>query len=339
MVSRCSRPAVSGRYDARRQSAAATAFNIFALAAGGAPPKIARMHWLGRHRRFVVAAICALCTGVIIAVHFFPSFPFLSAVWRQEQNYQDFLEREGRKTPTRADVVFLGIDEASLDLSNLLLPEEVEGNRAFQLMTKRPPWSTEVWGLLLDRVFDAGARLVVFDLLFNFSNAESDPAFRAALDRYRDRVVLGANFDMVHGIKLVVPNTGLIPSPQIQDDRVGYVNFFPDDLDKKVRSIFFNTSDRRLASQPLHPSQEVYYAMSTRALAKLGHVAEIPLDFQPHQFRFSDEDAYSPRSLYEIFDPKLWQANYGSGAFFKNKIIIVGASSQVAHDFVATPMS
>ena len=297
------------------------------------------MHWLGRHRRIVVAAICAFCTGLIILVHFFPGVPFLSAVWRQEQIYQDFLEREGRKTATRADLVFLGIDEASLDLSNLLLPEELEGNRAFQLMTKRPPWSTEVWGLLLDRVFEAGARLVVFDLLFNFSSEEGDPAFRAALDRHRDRVVLGANIDVAHGMKLVMPNPDLIPSPQMQDDRVGYVNFFPDDLDKKVRSIFFNTSDRRLAGQELHPSQEVYYAMSTRALTKLGHAAEIPLDFQPHQFRFSDEDAYAPRSLYEIFDPRLWQANYQSGAFFKDKIIIVGASAQVSHDFVATPMS
>ena len=72
------------------------------------------MHWLGRHRRFVVAAICALCAGVIIAVHFFPSFPFLSAVWRQEQNFEDFLQREGRKAATHPDMVFLGIDQTTL---------------------------------------------------------------------------------------------------------------------------------------------------------------------------------------------------------------------------------
>jgi adenylate cyclase len=294
---------------------------------------------MSRHRRLVVAAICAFITGLIILVHFFPGIPFLSAVWRQEQNYQDFLEREGRKTPTRSDLVFLGIDEASLDLGNLLLPEELEGNRAFQLMTERPPWSREVWALLLDRVFEAGARVVIFDLVFNFSNPEGDPAFRAALDRYRDRVVLAANIDAGQGMKVVVPHPDLIPPPQVQDDRVGYANFFPDNLDQKVRSIFFNTSDRRLAGQDLHPSQEVYYAMSSRALIKLGHGAGVPLDFEPHQFRFSDENAYLPRSVYEIFDARLWQANYGGGAFFKDKIVMVGASAQVAHDFVATPLS
>ncbi len=297
------------------------------------------MNWVSRHRRLVVAAICAFITGLIILVHFFPGVPFLSAVWRQEQNYQDFLEREGRKTATRPDLVFLGIDEASLDLANLLLPEELEGNRAFQLMTERPPWSREVWALLLDRVFEAGARVVIFDLVFNFSNPEGDPAFRAALDRYRDRVVLAANIDAGQGLKVVVPHPDLIPPPQVGDDRVGYANFFPDSLDQKVRSIFFNTSDRRLAGQELHPSQEVYYAMSSRALIKLGYGGYLPLDFQPHQFRFSDENAYLPRSIYEIFDARLWEANYKGGAFFKDKIVMVGASAQVAHDFVATPLS
>ena len=62
-------------------------------------------------------------------------------------------------------------------------------------MTEKPfPWSREVWALLLDKLFAAGARVVMFDLLFNPPN-EGDPAFHAALDRYRDKVVVSANFD------------------------------------------------------------------------------------------------------------------------------------------------
>ena len=294
------------------------------------------MHWLSRHRRLVVAAICAFWTGLIIAVHFYPNVPFVSAVWRQEQNYQDFLEREGRKTATNPNLVFLGIDEATIDTSSLL-PEEIAGNRAFELMTAHSyPWSRELWALLLDRLFNAGARVVMFDLVFNPPN-EGDPIFRDAIDRHRDRVVLGANFDAEHGMKFVMPNTALIPAPQIQDNRVGYVIFFPDPLDQKVRSIFYTMSDRLLVGQPPHPTQEVYYSLSARALIKLG--VNVPLDFQPHQFRFSEEDAYQPHSLYEIFDPKLWQANYANGAFFKDKIVIVGAASKVVHDVVTTPMS
>jgi len=50
-------------------------------------------------------------------------------------------------------------------------------------------------------------------------------------------------------------------------------------------------------------------------------------------------DAFEPRPLYEVFDPKLWHANYADGAFFKDKIVLVGASAQVIHDVVDTPLS
>lgn len=296
------------------------------------------MHWLGRHRRLVVAAICAFCTGVVIAAHFLPDFPFISAIWRQEQNFEDFLQREGRKAATHPDFVFLGIDQTTLELPPFT-PEELAESRALQLMTERPyPWSREVWAILLDRVFGAGARAVMFDFVCNPPN-DGDAVFHEALDRYRDRVVLGANFDLSQNMQAVVPNATLIPPPALQDDRVGYVIFFSDPLDRKVRSVRYTLSDRILAGQPPHPSQEVYHSMSARVLAKIGHAADVPQDFLPHQFRFSANDAYPPRPLYEVFDPKFWHANYADGAFFKDKIIIVGASSQVAHDFVATPMS
>ena len=296
------------------------------------------MHWLARHRRFVVAAICALCTGIVVAGHFLPNVPFVSWVWQQEQGFEDFLQREGRKARTHPEFVFLGIDQSSLELPPLS-PEEVASSRGLQLMTERPyPWSREVWAVLLDRLFGAGARGVMFDFVSNPPN-DGDPKFREALERYRDRVVVGANFDLSQGVQAVVPNPSLIPPPALQDDRVGFVIFFADPLDRKVRSVRYMTSDRILAGQDPHPSQEVFYAMSARMLKKIGHAADVPWDFRSHPFRFAASDAYSPKPLYEVFDPKLWHANYGDGAFFKDKVVVVGASSQVQHDFVATPMS
>src|SRR5207237_2873951 len=54
--------------------------------------------------------------------------------------------------------------------------------------------------------------------------------------------------------------------------------------------------------------------------------------------RFGSPDAYSPVPLYEIFLPKTWHANYADGAFFQGKVVIVGVSAQVMHDFVDTPV-
>jgi adenylate cyclase len=182
------------------------------------------VHWLGRYRLSILASICVFWTALIFLGYFFPARPFISIPWRSELSFEDVLRREGRKTAAPKDFVFLGLDQSTLQLP-LLTPDEIANNRAFQLMIERPfPWSREVWALLLDRLFAAGARLVVFDFIFSPPN-DGDPAFHAALDRYRDKVVLGANFDMEKAAQEVTPNDMLIPPPQLLDQRVGFVNF------------------------------------------------------------------------------------------------------------------
>ncbi len=297
------------------------------------------MHWFGRARLFVLTLICLFWTGLIFVGHFFPSAPFISTPWRGEQGFEDLLRREGRKTAPPPDFVFLGLDQSTLELT-AYSAEELQGNRALQLLTERPfPWSREVWALLLDRLFGAGARLVVFDLLFNPPN-DGDPAFHAALDRYHDKVVLGANFDMENGVvQATTPNSALIPPPQLLDDRVGFVNFWPDVIDGKVRAVSYRVTNLELAGLPPHPGAEVYESLSARALTKIGHGNDVPRDFHGYMIRFTAPDAFEQHRLYEVFDPKLWQANYANGAFFKDKIIMVGPSAQVLHDVVDTPIS
>ena len=302
------------------------------------------MHWLNRHRSLILAAICLFWTGLVVMAHFLPTFPFLSNIWRGQQGFEDLLRREGRKTATRPDFVFLGIDQASYEFQPFD-EAQVADNRALQLMAARIfPWSRELWALLLDRLFNAGARPVIFDLVFSPPN-EGDPAFREALDRYRDKVVLGANFDlssvrqMGRQVLNVPPNPSLVPVPQMEDDRVGYVVFFPHSLvDNKIRSIRYTITDSQLADEAPSLGEKPYESLSARAMEKLGHGRDVPRDLKSHLIRFSDTSAYPPRPLWEVFDEKIWQANYGGGAFFKDKIIIVGPSAQILHDFASTPM-
>ena len=295
------------------------------------------MHWLSRHRFLILGAICVFWTALMLLGHFFPSVPFLSIPWRGEQSFEDLLRREGRKTAPRPDFVFLGIDQNTLEMPPLA-PEELANNRAFQLMTAKSfPWSREVWALTLDKLFAAGARLVMFDFVFNPPN-EGDPVFHEALEKYRDRVVLAANIDMVSNNDIIVPNEQLIPAGT-RDDRVGYVNFWPNPADGILREARFTLSERTLAGQSSYPGEEVFESFSARGLEKLGHAADVPRDQRTHMIRFSPNDAYQPKSFYEIFDPKFWEPNYRNGAFFKDKVVLIGAASQIAHDVVSTPMT
>src|SRR5439155_14967067 len=165
----------------------------------------------------LLATICLSCTALVMSLRFVPAVPVLSQVWGNEQALEDWLHRTGRRSSTHPEFVFVAISTKSL-----AGPESAKAgkDRMLQLMAQHPfPWSREVWARLLDRLFESGARLVIFDLIFSGPN-EGDQVFRAALDRYRDRVVIGANFDPERDNKLVSPNADLIPPPAQYDDRV-----------------------------------------------------------------------------------------------------------------------
>jgi hypothetical protein len=109
-------------------------------------------------------------------------------------------------------------------------------------------------------------------------------------------VVLAANFDMASPVaQAVTPNDALIPPPQLQDDRIGFANFWADPIDGKVRAVNYHVTNRQLAGLPPHPSQEVYESLSARALAKIGRGNDVPRDFRGHMIRFTERDAFEPR--------------------------------------------
>ena len=292
----------------------------------------------------LLATICVSCAALVMSLRFVPAIPVLSQVWGHEQTLEDWLHRTGRRTSTHPEFVFVAISTKSL-----AGPESAKAgkDRMLQLMAEHPfPWSREVWARLLDRLFESGARLVLFDLVFSGGGGglgappnEGDQVFRAALDRYRDRVVIGANFDLENGAELVSPNADLIPPPAQYDDRVGYVNVWPDEQDGKLRAARFFTSDRQLAGQKPSQDERPYVSLVTRAMEKLGRSNEVPHDLQDHLIRFSMTDAYQPLPIWEIADPDMWHSKYSDGEFFEGKIVIVGASASVLRDVLDNPIS
>jgi len=284
----------------------------------------------------LLAAICVSCTALVMSLRFLPAVPVLSHVWGHEQMLEDWLHRTGRRTSTHPEFVFVAISTKSL-----AGPESAKAgkDRMLQLMAEHPfPWSREVWARLLDRLFESGARLVIFDLLFNRPN-EGDQIFRAALDRYRDRVVIGANFDVEKGNELVSPNADLIPPPAQYDDRVGYVNVWLDEHDGQLRAARFFTSDRQLAGQKPSQDERPYVFLVARAMEKLGRSNKVPHDLQDHLIRFSATDAYQPLPIWEIADPDMWHSKYSDGEFFEDKIVIVGPSAPKLGDVIDNPIS
>src|SRR5437667_9281348 len=145
----------------------------------------------------------------------------------------------------------------------------------------------------------------MFDRIFRPPN-DGDAAFHAALDRYRDKVVLGANFDFSlvreqgGAAQNVPPNSTLIPPQQMDDDRVGYVVFFPDSLDKRIRSVRYTITDLQLAGQFLLPGEKPYESLGARALGTLGRGADVTRDLRERLVRFRAVHGLQHRALSEV---------------------------------------
>jgi adenylate cyclase len=231
-------------------------------------------------RALLISLVALICLGGLLFLDFSEPFAYV----RVRNLYQDALARAGDKAPRDPNLVFLAIDSDSTgldqteDLEQLydLTSANPAEAHALRLMSQRWPWPREVYALILQRLVDAGATAVVFDLTFPTST-DGDAPFRLALERYRDRVVIGSNFlpapsreSSTSGTIYTRPADTLVPQTEAPDDRVAFTNFWPDD-DEVVRrarySMTFEEADgkmRRPGSEPFlsqrgSPSQSRFF--------------------------------------------------------------------------------
>ncbi len=99
----------------------------------------------------------------------------------------------GKGAEVREDFVLLGIDDASMGNFGASA-EELAGSPVLQMMQERFPWDRRVWAAAIDRLGEAGARVIVIDLILDApSDPAADQALAEAIERHKDRVILPAS--------------------------------------------------------------------------------------------------------------------------------------------------
>ena len=263
----------------------------------------------------------------------------------------NMLTVEGRHNPHDSRLVFLGMDNASRTLSSIDLEtfshdlsRDSPEYRALDLMTARFPWSREVYARLCERLLTAGARAVVFDITFP-QPAQGDDAFRDVLRRFPDRIVLGSDLVLEtigpagqQALAWSIPATSIIPDSSPEHPSVGYI-IFPDEFKSIIRRAQYQTTlEQWLGGAP--PDEGMKSAPSSLALRAATKLERVSLSrqFQPHLFRYTGTRGTFPVvPMYQVFLPNYWQRNFANGAWFRDKVILVGAAGSIAHDEPATP--
>ncbi|MEY2529914.1 MAG: adenylate cyclase, partial [Verrucomicrobiota bacterium] len=259
---------------------------------------------------------------------------------------------QGRHTPANRRLVFVGLDDASRNLSRIdlktlaqdLAPDTPE-YRALDLMTARFPWSREVYAVLCERLLNAGARAVVFDMTFP-QPAQGDNVFQEVLHRFPDGIVLGSN-PVLETIgpggeqawAWNIPSTSIIPDSSAEHSAVGYA-VFPPNFKSVIRKYQYQTTlEQGLGGNPMteENNSTPYSSLALRAASKLQPI-NLSRPFQPRLFRYTGPAGTFPAvPMFQIFRPDTWKRNFQEGAWFRDKVVLVGAAGSIAHDELETP--
>lgn len=316
-----------------------------------------------KKRKRAVALICGLCLlpfvladllsiftpkSVHSSPYVLPLRMFNDLAKKLDSFSRDTLASYGKKAEPHPDLVYLAIDNSSIALQSAW-PEDIEASKPLQLMQQGWPWSREVYKYILTKLFDSGARVVIFDLLFP-TKGRGDEELGATLEKYKDRVVVGSNFvreenkigeKLETSNNLSIPIDTIIPQTTPLDPRIGYVNFWPD-TDNVIRQAFYRVNFQLVEGSPIdleNPTDEIYLSVTANAAIKTGNENLIPPTLKPKMIRFSATGSYPKRSVHEIFVESIWNAkNFGKGEFFKDKIVILGPEGNWAHDIHSIPL-
>ncbi len=247
--------------------------------------------------------------------------------------------------PPMEDLVFLGIDESSLNLSGLD-QEMIDDSEVLSMMAERFPWDRGVYAATLERLFKAGARLVVIDLIFEKeSDPEADRELAEVFQKYADRIILGANFAPLseggEGFTINEPHPvflGADPAPDY-----GFVNFRPDQNDGLVREAHYSSSLSEENGDPPIPGEPRFNSIAgavVEAMGKPAPPARAYIRFSTSEIngRTTAAGVYPPIPIRSLFIPEDWEHRFGSGNFFKDKIVLIGPAYALFQDNHQTPV-
>ena len=248
--------------------------------------------------------------------------------------------RYGRKTPVHPDIVFLAIDAPSTSLTQLD-DSVISASKPLSIMKAGYPFARDLYPEICDRLIQAGARAVAFDIFFLPPKPE-DPPWRAAIDRYREQVVIGMNFsdDKREGSStLTLPTTDLFPEQDPMDNRLAYLNFWKDVFGTVREAQYRQNLEYIKNKTPGSEKLPKFYSLAARTVQKAGFTNVVPDDLAGRTMRFAGapESAFPTYSLYKIFDPHQWTETFKNGDYFRDKIVLVGPQGDWTKDELETP--
>ncbi|MGK7911904.1 MAG: CHASE2 domain-containing protein [Synechococcus sp.] len=242
-----------------------------------------------------------------------------------------FTRLRGETTPPD-NVVLLAIDDEALTVTDLVWPEELEETPILKAMDSWP-WPRRVHARAVELLMDAGAEAVIFDVIFNTGSSygpRDDRTFAEVLEQYSDRIVLAGHYpqaDLRQGTinRVTLPistflNTGV---------RVGYTNVVPAD-----NSVIYRLSTTFQPPDIPHLRGGELLSLAEAGLQAAGQ--SLPRRSGDWAYYYGELRTLEYISYSQLMVPALRAANIDDTTF-RDKIVLIGATSPALQDIHTTP--
>jgi serine/threonine protein kinase/CHASE2 domain-containing sensor protein len=238
-------------------------------------------------------------------------------------------------TEPPSDVVIVAIDDDSLN------------------QLRQNPLQRRIYAQLINRLMDAGARAVAIDIIFDLPGAnspitpdcetiqpsqlsEDDRLLQASILKYRDRLVLAAQYEIIPSENWVQTQLTL-PYCPFQSATVGTINFAiaPDERIHQFGNQFNPPNIQSDGAQ--NPNQTLTFADALIKQAKIPLVDRNPQDIP---FLALPRQAFQGQTipLWHVLSDENWNSDrLQKGAYFKDKLILVGFTA-MGIDLQNTPV-
>lgn len=268
-----------------------------------------------------IALLSAIATGLE-----------LSEVQNLERQTQSaFFNWHGTIAPPK-DIVILAIDDLSLRQGEFYDPK----TRPFLEPFRTTTWKRVVYAQVLEKLVKAGAKVVAFDILFvtpGDHGTADDDKFQAAISKYGERAVFAASYEFT---QIGEANVMQLASPdgifQIKPNTLGLINFQPEVTGNIHRLGVLPPEDSGL---PIVPT----FAAAILNVAKISYPQ--PKGDGIYFFGGADTWANAQQQIpfYYVVDPYNWNSEQlQGGKFFKDKIVLIGATAASKQDIQNSAM-
>ncbi len=269
----------------------------------------------------VIASLSAIATGL--------GLNEVQTLERQTQS--TFFNWRGTIAPPK-DIVILAIDDLSLRQGEFYDPK----TRPFLEPFRTTTWKRVVYAQVLEKLVKAGAKVVAFDILFvtpGDHGAADDDKLQKAITKYGEHAVFAASYELsqigeARILQLASPESIF----QIKPNTLGLINFQPEVTGNIHRLGIQAPADSGL---PIIPT----FAASILNTAKVNY----PKPKGDGIYFFGGADTWSNAQqqipFYYVVDPENWNSEQiQGGKFFKDKIVLVGATAASKQDIQNSAM-